>query len=309
MTFIIKTARYLSKKIGIIIPFIVFLFLIFSVFNEWDRLKEFPWSINPLWIISSLIAYTIQLLIMFYIWHLIMINITGQGNLILNIKAFFYSSLAKRIPTVVPYLGVRYHIYKTKSPSESSSAIFGSLLEVFVLIISGGIFISFCGLVFNTAVLLYRYTWIVSMIIGIFILYPKGFTSFFNYFRKRSGRETIFTLISPKLLFLLVGESLITYAINAIAIFCLINGISEQYTPIQDTIIASSVYYLLTYVTMYLVGGFGIKEMVFGLMLRDYLIFPAGVIIAFVIRLMMIFVEALMFLAVRQIFKSESSSG
>ena len=92
------------------------------------------------------------------------------------------------------------------------------------------------------------------------------------------------------------------------AIYFLILGIIKQPITIQETVIASSFYYMLTYVTMYLVGGFGIKEIVFGLLMRQSMAFPVGVLIAFIIRLMMIIVEGVAHISASQIYKLERFS-
>lgn len=308
MTFIKKVSQVFSNKLGIIIPFFVFLFLVYGVISEWVGLKQFSWSINPLSIFISLIAYACQLALMFIVWHLIMTRIVGHGNLRVNMNAFFYSSLAKRIPTFVPFLGVRFHVYNKTSQSKPSYVIIGSLLEVFVLIIAGGIFIPILGAITDPTVLLYRYLWIVSVLIFLFVLYPKGFVSFINHIYKKLKLETVSTPINRKILLSLIGISLITYIFNSMAIYFLILGITKQPITIQETVIASSFYYMLTYVTMYLVGGFGIKEIVFGLLMRQSMAFPVGVLIAFIIRLMMIIVEGVAHISASQIYKLERFS-
>lgn len=308
MALITKLFHSFLEKLGIIIPIVVILILLFGMISEWDGLRAFPWSINLYYLLISASAYACQLVLMFMIWHIIMGEVDGQRNYKLNLIAFFYSSLAKRIPTVVPFLGTRFQLYKKNSQSASSSVFIGSIFEIVVLIISGGMFISISGITFNSIAFPYSYTWVISLLLGLFLIFPKFYKSLIGVINNKFGTNIVSPALSPKTFFSLIGISLVTYVLNALAIYFIMIGITKQPLAFQDTITASSFYYLLTYVTMYLVGGFGIKEMVFGFMMRPHFVFPIGVLIAFIIRLMMIFVEGIAYIFVRRYTKVENIS-
>lgn len=308
MAFVNRLFHSFIGRLGIIIPIVVILILLIGIISEWDGLRSFPWSINPYFLLISASAYACQLLLMFMIWHFIMGEIDGQRNIKLNLNAFFYSSLAKRIPTVVPFLGARFQLYKKNSQSASSSVFIGSIFEIVVLLISGGMFISISGIIFDSITFPYSFTWIISLLLGLFLLFPKFYKSLIGVINNKFGTKIVCPALSPKTFLSLIGISLVTYVFNAIAIYFLMIGITKQPLAFQDTITASSFYYLLTYVTMYLVGGFGIKEMVFGFMMRPHFVFSIGVLIAFIIRLMMIFVEAIAYIFVRRYSKVENIS-
>ncbi|MHB0988692.1 MAG: hypothetical protein ACYC3P_08530 [Bellilinea sp.] len=303
-----KTFRFFYNKLGVFVTFLALILIFLGFVKEWGNFLKFSWSFHPEFILISFVAYACQLLLMFFIWHLIVSALTGNNNIKLNSNAYFLSAIAKRIPTPLPFLGIRYSIYRKSSQNEPSIVLIGSVLELLVLIIAGSIFIPITGKMLTPNNPIIEWTWTISLAVSIFLFIPSGILSLINKIIAKFGKGIILPTITIKILLFWVGLSILAYAFNTITVHYLIIGISDSHVSIQDTILAASLYYLLTYITMFLAGGLGIKEFVFGYTMRQYMAFPSGVIVSLVIRLLMISVELAATIVVKIILQSSESS-
>lgn len=294
----------LKKRIGLLVSLAVLIVVGFTLIKEWESLKNFPWSINIFNVLISLICYATQLAIMFYIWHLIIKTISNQSELMVNLNAFFLSAIAKRIPTPLPFVGVRFDAYKNNQ-GKSKVVIVGSVLEIITLITAGLVITILFVIIKNIGLTNSLWLiWLIALIIVV-VFTPWVFTKIYSQLVIKIDNKFLLNPPRNKEIYLWIFLSFISYIINGLMIFFAISGITNLQVLLTDVIIPASIYYLLTYVTMYLFGGFGIKEIVFGLMLNKIILFPVAVLISIVIRLFMILVELLAFVIIRKFYQRD----
>ena len=262
-----KISGLLGKRISLVVSCLALIFILLNVIKEWENLINFGWSLILSNIVISFLSYVFQLLVMFCIWHLIIVSLTPSATIYSNANAFFLSAVAKRIPTPIPFVSVRFSSYKF-SQNKTAIIIIGSILELLVIVVGGCL--SVLLFLFWTHIQTNDNNWLMyfSILTLLITLTLVGIPSLTKILSIRFGDKTTPIKISAITISLWIGLSIISYMLNLITIGFLINGISTVHITLHDALLPSVVYYSLTYVTMYFLGGFGVKEMVFGVMLQ-----------------------------------------
>ncbi|MEW6171415.1 MAG: lysylphosphatidylglycerol synthase domain-containing protein [Candidatus Omnitrophota bacterium] len=282
-------------KWAIAIVFLVLVFLFFFLYQEKDTLLSFPWRFNWGYILLSSFFHSMGLGTTYLIWSKILYRISGFKNYSLNFKIYYLSSLAKRIPTSLPYIGTRLSMYSALGLS-SPLVINCILLENLLITISGVAFF-FMLLPFysfsNSLYTMSLFTLLLVLCVLVFFR-PTLLIQFTNLVLRKFKKNTIDVDLSRIDLMTWILFYTIPWIFAGLSLHFLILSLGITNRPgLIDTIGISTITSLVSLVSMILPGGFGLKELAGSTLLSIWVPFSVGLVITIIYRILQIIDEIL----------------
>lgn len=283
----------IQKFVPAIIFFSVLLLVGYSIVKEKDLIINYSWHIKFQYLIISILAYCLELALLFLGWEYILTSLTGFGNWRARIYVFFVSILGKRVPTPVFYLGSRFSMYKSQDISRKTVAL-SSIIESSLIILAGTLILG-VSFPFVTDTLI-RGIGIYSLVVGalfliILMLFPKVFVKLINFFLNIFKRPIITLDINRLDLLKWLFIYVISGILSGISFYFCLLGLVNMAIPFFDIFSISFVYLIVSNILSFFSLGFGIKEVVASELLKPWQPFSVSIILLFVFRLLMIFVE------------------
>lgn len=302
--------KILIRKRVFLRLFFIFLIIlvIYTIYLERGKLENFPWKLSIDYLILSSFFYCLFLVALFLVWHLMIQKFSGKVLWKLNGKIYFTSSLARRIPTPIWYLGSRFSMYPSQLVSRE--IIFtSSVLEIVIFLLIGIFY--FC-LFFAKYSFAINPLWIaLSVFLGafliIFLTFPNILLSSINRVLVRLKRQSIDIVLDRGDILAWSAIYFIAWLLNAGSFFFLVNGIMVSSISFFDLSASATLYLLLAYVSMFLTAGFGLKELATSWVLTQWMPFSIGIAITLVFRILMILIEILFMLFWRIVGKNEKT--
>lgn len=106
------------------------------LYGNRELLRHYEWHIQPPWLLLATVMVLISMFLGGWAWHLVAKRMAGVGNGRLNLKIWWYSNLAKRIPGVVWYIASRAILYEQAGISKRTISLLSGL-ELTLIFISG----------------------------------------------------------------------------------------------------------------------------------------------------------------------------
>lgn len=274
-----KSSRFLGLFLGFVI-LAIFFFLGKTLIANWQKIKEYQFSLNYAYLTVSLIFPAITIVSFALIWKRIL-KILDHQNKISNFKAlkiFIYSWFGRYVPGKVlqplgqVYLGVKEGFsIKTLTMSvifENVLFIIASfLLSLFVLSITFG----------SKVQVLYFIIGGIVTVGGLLAIHPKILYPCLNFFLRKFKKTEIDSSLSLnyKEIVEIILYNIIVLILNGIGFFFLINSIT--YLPWQNILGIIGVYTLagIMGALAFVPSGLGVREGIMAGFLQFY--FPAGI--------------------------------
>lgn len=300
---LVNTHRRKILSGGILLIIII---LIITAYKERQAILAFPWRIQPVWLLISFISYSAFLLLMILAWHRMILAYSGLSSWKTNFRVYSLSALARRIPTPAWYLGSRFAYYPSNLVP-GSVILACSILEVSLLFFSGLLYYFFLLPFYSYS--RHTYLTIIAFLtliaVGFIVFNPKVILRVINKFLIWMKRNPITLQIKTKQFYEWIGIYLLVWVCNAVSFYALINGVMKMDVGFLDMSGVATLYLLLAYVSMFLTAGLGIKEIVIGLLLGQWMPFTIGVVLTFAFRILMTIAEFAIVLIGwnRQLFK------
>jgi hypothetical protein len=266
----------------------VFAFLGWSVFQQWDTLKSYPWQLNVGYVALASGFHSLALGVTFVVWHLMLRRLGRVDDARINAHIYYLSTLAKRIPSAIWYVGGRLVMYQRVGVIRS--AVLNAIVLETVLIGGAGVLVYLALLPFyswtSTGV-----TWLVA-IVGIlallaFFVRPRWLLDVTNVALRRWHREPIQADVSRRDLLLWVGIYLIPWPLAGVSLFFMIRAMTPGTTADLVSIIGvSTLSMLVALVSLILPAGLGLKELTIAALMSPWLPLSVGVVVAIAYRVL-----------------------
>lgn len=231
-------------------------------------------------------------MLMVLAWHRMIYAYSGLSIWKTNFKVYSLSALARRIPTPAWYLGSRFAYYPPDLIPRSI-ILTNSILEVFLLLFSGLIyyFLLLPFYSYNRNAYLSILALLALIVISIFLINPQLITRIINKFLIWMKRSPITLHIKTSQFVEWLIIYFFVWVCNAISFYALIKGVMGTNIGFLDLSGVATLYLLLAYISMFLTAGLGIKEIVIGLLMGQWMPVTIGVVITFAFRILMTITE------------------
>jgi len=287
--------KKLSNKIYIFLVVIVVGILLFVLYSEREVILTFDWNINFANLLLASLFHSLGLGITYIVWSLMIYRFSGYNNHVVNLRIYYFSSLAKRIPTVFPYIGTRFGLYS--DVGIPSNVILNCILFENILIALAGSFVFFMFFPFYSFVLIenvYLLMMIVLFIMGLLLWKPNMIVEIINFLFKKLNKKPIEVVISKRDLLIWISLYTLPWFFAGLSLFFLMKSIGSFANPnLIDTIGVSSIIALVGLLSFILPGGLGIKEITGSTLLSLWMPFSVGLLITVLNRILQISDELL----------------
>lgn len=283
-----------TNRLTILLIVIVYLFLGYFVYREWETLKNYQWQLDWAKLIISLLLHLITMFLLFGGWLVIITQLMGVRNWRADFRIYSLSTFARRIPLPIWYLGSRFYLYKREQGS-GILALTASSIEIYLLALSG-------IMSYNILMPWYTYTqewpWEIFLVInGVLILVlainPNVIINLINYILRKIKRPIILSSISRRNLIICLVLYIIAWFIDGFsAYFALAALIPTPMSPVNIVGIFTIVN-LISMIFLVLPAGFGFKEITLAALLHSWIPLSAALIFSFLYRFLQILSETL----------------
>ncbi len=262
--------------------------MVYFVFRQWDALVSFPWKLDFWPLILVFFYHSLSLAATYVVWHLMMRRLGGFTNWQLDLRYYYLSTLAKRLPTSLPYIGGRLAMYHRHGVS--GAAVINAVFLENLLIGVGGVLVFLLFSPFFTQVPAGITLPLAAGGLGVLafsIFKPEIYVQATNWVLRKFNRRTLdlvpgrldmLTWIGIYMLpWLLSGASLF-YAMRAVSSLSSV-GYFDSLAVLTLATLASLVYFVVP-------GGLALKEMTGSMLLSAWLPVPVALTLMFIFRLM-----------------------
>lgn len=287
-------------------------FLVRTVIQNWQQIKDFPWHFNPWLLAAAFLTLGGTLFYMIVLWRALLARLGGRIPLPAAIRIFAISSMGRYLPGKVwqivgmVYLGQREGV-------RPESGVWAALLAQ-VLAVLSGVVVFFVSLIVEPQRMLTPFLenlgiehfspyWLLLPVATVLVLiHPRILEKITNWLLKLLKREPVrFTLSYPGLLvfFLLYIVSWFFYGTSFHLFLASVHPI-----PLQDWIAVTgsfSAAYIVGLLALFVPGGLGVREGLLALFLTSLVGAGVAVALSFGQRLWFTIVE-LTFVSISVIF-------
>jgi hypothetical protein len=259
-----------------------------AVYQEWDTLKTFHWQLNIGYLLLASVFHSLALGATFVAWHLMLRRLGRFSDLRTNAHIYYLSTLAKRVPIAVWYIGGRLVMYQRQNVSRS--AVLNAIALESLLIGGAGV------LVYLLLQPFYSYSspdlaWIVVAVAGvaalICLVQPRLLLNMTNVVLRRFHRNPIQVELSRQDLLLWIGIYLVPTPLAGVSLYFLIQAIT---TGIEADLVSligvATLSMLVGLASMLLPAGFGLKELAMAALLATWMPLSVGVVVAIAFRIL-----------------------
>lgn len=275
------------KGITIFLSILVIGALIYILIKYYDELSSFPWELNFYLILLLLIVHTIAMAPTFLAWHLMVSKIGQFNNIKANLKYYYLSALAKRLPTSIPYIGGRLYLYNRDGIS-NAAILNCSILETLLFSIGGIIaYLLLHPLYKSSKDEISLLVAIIGVVFTVVIfLWPRLLLQVTNWFLHRFNKQPLTSFPDRKDLVLWISIYIIPWFISGYAFYLVPKALSDLISiDFIDAYKISTISTLASQLYIILPGGLAIREFTASVLLTQFTTVPIAVVISIVFRI------------------------
>ena len=283
-----KMSRSMWKWLPFLLTFFVIGVLAYYVYINWYEVSSFPWEVKPAYIILVLLFHSVSLGATFIVWHLMVYRLSGFHYLRLSLRFYYTTTLAKRIPTSIPYIGSRLVVY---NQVDVSSAIIMNciVLELVLIGIAGLIaftlFLPFYSYVPTGIAPLLILT--AAIFLGVLFLRPRIFITFTNWVLVKLKKAELVVELSRQDIFVWIALYILPWIFAGLSFYCAPLAFSNyDGLDLITAIEISTLSTLISLLNFVLPGGLSLKEITSSSLLSPWIPLSAAIIISFGYRLL-----------------------
>jgi uncharacterized membrane protein YbhN (UPF0104 family) len=211
----------------------------------------------------------------------------GFGDLALNFRFYYISTLAKRLPTSLPYIGSRLVMYRQQGVS--SAAIANCILLENILIGIGGAIAFFALMPFYSNVpegVALPLGIAFVLLIGMFVLWPRLLSDLTNWILKRLKRQEMDRMPTRGDMLAWIGIYVLPWLFAGASLYFMPRAISPiTALKLFDATEISTLATLVSLLYFIIPGGLGLKELTAAALLQMWISPSAAIIIPVIYRL------------------------
>ncbi len=272
-----KNIIKLTIKIALIT--IILFFLGRSVISNWERVRTYDWSFNPVLMAVSFMIFCLAYTLLPWIWRKLLCYMGYEISYGDAWDIFYIGNLGRYIPGKVwTIAGMAYMAEKVGIPATiaGTSAVFAnaySLVSSFVFFI---LFLILRGTHSTSG----SFLWLlpIFLIIVIVFIFPRNLERVLNVVLKRFGKNRVKIGITTFKALKIVALYLVSGILFGSAFWVFVSAFVGW--ELINPVFAASAYiiaYWIGFLAFFVPGGLGVREGTLGLLLMSAI--PAGVLI------------------------------
>jgi hypothetical protein len=284
-----QTIRYLfsgwrAKAITGITAVATVAIIIQLAYSNQELLLTLEWRLAPLWLLPMSFFIALKLVLGGWGWHLLVRQSTQFNIPRHNIKVWWASNLSRRIPGGIWYIASRAGMYDEHAVSKRAISA-TSVLELVFIVTSGAIVALTTSpfWVISRESTLTTYSWLLLILIpmGTILIHPRFIAWMWQKINKTTPiphfrwQETASILTFYSVIWLMAGP--MVYSIINI-----IYPLSAVYIPSLIGMWALS--NIIATIGAFTIGGFGVRELSFALLLAQIIPTPVAIIVVLLVR-------------------------
>lgn len=281
--------KSLKGKILILSLFLaVFAWMGMIVYKQREQLLRFPWHIHIGYLSLTLLFHSLALGITYFVWHLMMTRIGNFKNPRLDFCFYYLSTLAKRIPTPVWYIGGRLVMYNNIGVSRVIVLNCIALETLFVGLAGTIVYlVAFPFYVYTPKSVVWPVTSMAAGLASLFLIRPQALAEIVSLLSHRLGRGIKLQPIGRQDMLLWTGLYTLPWLFGGMALYYMIRAISRAPGPdLPNAIGVSTLSMLVALLSVILPGGLALKEITVGILLAYWMPLSAGIVISIAYRLL-----------------------
>jgi glycosyltransferase 2 family protein len=279
-----------------IIAFAIFVFLGKMVWDNWNQVKDVPFTLRPFPFILSTFIFAFSYFIQVWAWYLITLKLKIAVSFPETIKSWFYSQLGKYLPGKVWLLLSRFYFYESKGMSRKGISVALYLEMVAVIVAAALIFLA--SLIFLNEIELFspksQFLWLVPgfILVAFIFLHPWVLQNILNWVLVRLNREPISLSISYLDVLWILFICVVAWLVGGLGFYLFVDS---MYPVALQSILfltgALAISSTLGLIAIFAPSGLGVREGALVYLLSFVMATPVAVIISILTRLWMTFIE------------------
>lgn len=263
----------LTGMVGIIILYILL--------TQQEQIKAFDWQFNGVFFIGLLIFHSLALGATFWAWHLMMARLGGFYDIRKSFRFYYVSTLAKRLPSGIPYVGSRLVMYRQQGVP--TAAILNCLLLENLLFGLSGVltFLSFSP--FYTGIpkgITLPLSVIALLFVIAFIVRPQIIIDMTNWGLRKFSKQPIDSTPVRKDILIWLAIYTLPWIFASGSLYCAIHAFTSDITLQWFNAIAiSTLSTLASLLNLLLPGGLALKELASSTLLTAWMPLSTALII------------------------------
>lgn len=276
------------KSLSFLFISIVFLFIGRIIYKEWNRVLGYHWSLEPSWLIVSLIIAFIAYLFSAIEWVLVLKMVGGKIKWSKGVVIYLLSLFGRYIPGGVWSPLGRIYLCRFEGIPDSQSSI-SIILEQAYPVVSA-------GLVFAVSLFFWTETISVVNILPLILifpffflfLHPKPFLKIVNPLLLKLKKKEIQVSLSGKYMLILITLYTFNWIVLGTSFYFFINAFYNLnpfyiYIPVLSGISALS--FIIGYLSFFSPAGLGVREGVLIILLSHFMPTPIAIGVSLLSRL------------------------
>lgn len=272
----------LAKAIYALIPLGVIGLMIWLIFKNKQMILQFPWQIHWPSLVLASAFHSLALLVTYWVWHLLIERFSGFNDPWENLRIYYVSTLAKRIPSSIPYISGRLVLYRQLGVS-SAVVLNSILLENLLLGIAGGfVLLVFWNLYTGEMPAYVAYalaTIALALLTGIALRFDT-LRSLGNKLLRRLNLAELEHSPAAKDFLLWTSLYALPWLLAGVSLYFSVRGVTNSVQiTLGDALAISTLSTLVSLLNLVLPVSFGLKEVSMSALLVPWM--PASVAILF----------------------------
>jgi uncharacterized membrane protein YbhN (UPF0104 family) len=273
----------------------IFVFFGKMVWDNWNQVKDTPFTLQPLPFILSTLLFAFSYFIQIWAWYLITLKLKIALSPLETLKTWFTSQWGKYLPGKIWLLLGRFTYYESKGKSKKSISV-ALYFEMVTMMVAA-------GLIFLAALLLFKeigpfYSgiqsgWLIFLfLLGFASLHPRVLEKILNWTLVQSKREPTSLSISYLDILWVLFICIVSWVVGGIGFYLFVDSVypvSSKYILFLTGALAISS--TLGLIAIFAPGGLGVREGVLVYLLSTMMPAPIAVIISVLTRLWMTLIE------------------
>ena len=279
-----------------ILAFAIFVFLGKMVWDNWNQVKDVPFTLQLIPFILSILIFAFSYFIQIWAWYLITLKLKIAVSFPETIKSWFYSQLGKYLPGKVWLLLSRFYFYESKGMSRKWISVALYLEMVAVIVAAALIFLA--SLIFLNEIELFcpksQLLWLVPgfILVAFIFLHPWVLQKILNWVLVRLSREPISLSISYLDVLWILFICVVAWLVGGLGFYLFVDS---MYPVALQSILfltgALAISSTLGLIAIFAPSGLGVREGALVYLLSFMMSTPVAVIISILTRLWMTFIE------------------
>ncbi len=280
------TSRVLVRRVvPVVVVGSVFFFLGRNLYQNWAKLREYPWDINYLYLSLSFLMIFAALSSMVPVWLLILQRLGTRLSFKRGFRIWFLSALGKYLPGKVWQVVGMIYLCRREGISAQKSATSAILVQV-LSIVPGVVLVVITINFLHPGVPNSFYFLLLLIPLGLVVAYPPALEGLVNVFARRFKRDEVrlrarYTHVLGFMLlyffiWLLYGCSFFTF-VRAMA-----------FVHFKHVLAFGGVFtgaYLLGLFSVFVPGGLGVREGAMAFLLTPFFPLPVAAAISLASRI------------------------